>query len=228
MKRVVPAAVLIVATAYTGMAFAVDLTKIERKIAKEPAYFSSSVGYCLLVFGPAADKRVWLAWDGKDLYVDRNGNGNLGEPGERILGPRKPPAEDELVQLGTTQLTAFGDECTLETTLERGVLFLTLEGNEIHRFYASPKLVNKIAAAPIVHFNGALTMALNDRELLCNDKPAQVFAVIGTPGLGEGSFASISHAAVPEKAHPVAEIEFASAEANGRPLTVSVELAERC
>ena len=66
-----------------GIAGAEDLTKIERKIGKEPKY-TGQPRYCLLVFGPEAKFRVWLVQDGNTLYVDRNGNGDLTEPGERM------------------------------------------------------------------------------------------------------------------------------------------------
>ena len=46
-----------------------DLAKIERSIKKEPAY-KSTPRYCLLVFGPEADKRVWLVLDGDVLGLD--------------------------------------------------------------------------------------------------------------------------------------------------------------
>jgi hypothetical protein len=72
---------------------ATDLTKLDRSIRREPAY-SGKPGYCLLVFGPKAEHRVWLVLDRDSLYVDRNGNGDLTEEGERIpLGkwtPAKP------------------------------------------------------------------------------------------------------------------------------------------
>lgn len=60
------------------------LARIDRAIAKEPAYQSETPRYCLLAFGPDAKFRVWLVQDGDVLYVDRNGNGDLTEPGERI------------------------------------------------------------------------------------------------------------------------------------------------
>jgi hypothetical protein len=63
---------------------AVDLANIDRSIRKEPIYESQNPQYCLLVFGPEAKVRVWLVLDGDVLYVDRNGNGDLTEPGERI------------------------------------------------------------------------------------------------------------------------------------------------
>lgn len=62
----------------------VDLAKIDRAIKKEPVYKSKTPKYCLFVFGPEAKTRVWLVHDGDVLYVDRNGNGDLTEEGERV------------------------------------------------------------------------------------------------------------------------------------------------
>jgi hypothetical protein len=64
--------------------FGADLTRIDRTIAKEPAY-KTKPKYCLLVFGSEATHRAWLVLDGDTLYVDRNGNGDLTEPGENIV-----------------------------------------------------------------------------------------------------------------------------------------------
>jgi hypothetical protein len=73
--------------ALVGPLSAADLTKVDRTIAKEPAYKSKSPRYCLLVFGPEAKTRVWLVLDGDTLYVDRNGNGDLTEKGEKVAMP---------------------------------------------------------------------------------------------------------------------------------------------
>ncbi len=70
-------------------AAAPDLAKIERRIAKEPVYETKSPRYCLLAFGPGATGRTWLVQDGDVLYVDRNGNGDLTEPGERVAVKQK-------------------------------------------------------------------------------------------------------------------------------------------
>src|SRR5262249_24359264 len=64
---------------------AADLTKIERTIAKEPAYIGKPK-YCVLVFGPEAKTRIWLALDGIALYVDRTGVGDLTEK-RHVLRP---------------------------------------------------------------------------------------------------------------------------------------------
>src|SRR5260370_10668649 len=74
-------ALLAIGSARVGAA---DLSKIDRTIAKEPAY-KSKPKYCLVVFGPEAKTRVWLVLDGDVLYVDRNGDGDLTGKDERIL-----------------------------------------------------------------------------------------------------------------------------------------------
>src|SRR5437667_12897249 len=62
---------------------AVDLRTIDRSILKEPAYRTGQPKYCLAVFGPKAETRVWMVLDGDTLYVDRNGNLDLTEAGGR-------------------------------------------------------------------------------------------------------------------------------------------------
>jgi hypothetical protein len=77
----------------SAAAAAVDLTNIERRIAREPAY-QNKPKYCLLVFGPEAKTRVWLVQDGATLYVDRNGNGDLTEADEKVAAEKNEDAEE--------------------------------------------------------------------------------------------------------------------------------------
>src|SRR5262249_28937231 len=77
-------ALTVVLLALPPIAAATDLKKVDRSIVKEPAYVTKQPRYCLLVFGPQATTRVWLVADGDFLYVDRNGNGDLTDPGERV------------------------------------------------------------------------------------------------------------------------------------------------
>jgi RNA polymerase sigma factor (sigma-70 family) len=66
------------------------LAGVSRVVRKEPAY-TGRPRYGLLVLGQKAETRVWLVVDGDTLYVDRNGNGDLTEPGERVPGKRNSP-----------------------------------------------------------------------------------------------------------------------------------------
>src|SRR5262249_6342905 len=71
-----------------------DLSKIDRRIAKEPVYVSKAPLYGLYVFGPKATTRVWAVFDKSSadkqdydvLYFDRNANGDLTESSKRIVG----------------------------------------------------------------------------------------------------------------------------------------------
>jgi hypothetical protein len=77
-----------------GWASAADLAGIDRTIKKEPKYLGKP-RYCLLVFGPEASQRVWLVLDGGTLYVDRNGNGDLTEAGEKVAARKVLPGDTE-------------------------------------------------------------------------------------------------------------------------------------
>ncbi len=75
-------------------ALAGDLANVDRAIAKEPKY-AGKPRYCLLVFGAGAKHRVWLVQDGDKLHVDRNGNGDLTDPGECVRAKNARPGDSE-------------------------------------------------------------------------------------------------------------------------------------
>jgi hypothetical protein len=75
---------------------AADLKKASRTIAKEPAYQTKAPEYLLLVFGPDANERVWIVRDGDTLYVDRNGNGDLTDPGEAIPTKKRDGSDPDV------------------------------------------------------------------------------------------------------------------------------------
>lgn len=104
------ACLLLVASCAHGAAGAADLAKIDRSIRREPAY-RSAPRYCLLVFGPEAEHRVWLVLDGDSLYVDRNGNGDLTKDGTRVAVGKWEPAKahpahshEKFIRAGDLQL----------------------------------------------------------------------------------------------------------------------------
>src|SRR5690348_8117935 len=71
-----------------------DLVKIDRHIRNEPVYKAKQPLYGLYVFGPKARTHAWAVFDksepGADhydvLYFDRNANGDLTAPEDRIEG----------------------------------------------------------------------------------------------------------------------------------------------
>jgi hypothetical protein len=75
----------------------IDYAKVERTIARQPPYVASP-RYALFVFDGAGTFRVWAVIDKSTadgpyydvLYFDRNGNGDLTEPEERLTTTHAP------------------------------------------------------------------------------------------------------------------------------------------
>src|SRR5262245_34194322 len=166
-----------------------DLSKIDRTIAKEPAY-KSEPKYCLLVFGPEAKTRVWLVLDGDTLYVDRNGNGDLTEKGERFVlaldeydrkrGKRvwkvgDIAASDGKVRINDIQVSDIADDTESGLGPGHGISVNVPVGKDrvpqcaggfVYGF-GNPRrhdfrlqFAARPADAPIVHFGGPLRMIL--------------------------------------------------------------------
>lgn len=237
-----------------------DLKKVDRTITKEPAYVSKQPQYCLLVFGPKATSRVWLVIDGDFLYIDRNGNGDLTEPGERMRFsafrtieqgafaaerdleagdifegklkherlvvtqrrvkksfPAKERWEEELLALaGKNKETLVYDlRLSLEIRPRPGdpiriagriSQYAGMDGAGFLQFAGRPE------DAPIVHFRGPMQMGLHSpQQLVAGAEKSDLLTLVGTPGLGNGTFASVSYdGLITPGAAPVAEIAFPS------------------
>jgi hypothetical protein len=257
---------------------AADPARTERAPAREPAYQSKAPQYCLLLFGPGARTRVWVVWDGDTVYVDRNGDGDLTEPGKRLVAPRfRPSIQDGILEEREVMLSAVADgklrhenllirqqrpnpafrpriesERQLKALVDRDphalIYEVTVEvevrqlpgakldlSGRIRQWAGTDargylQFAGRPRHAPVVHFGGPLEMALYIRQTLPRgDKPGDLMAMIGTPGRGPGTFASVSYAGLfSEDAQPVADITF-PARAPGRPpVTAQVRLPYRC
>jgi hypothetical protein len=97
IKRQLSQLVLLAAAAWFSAGLAVaGPVPIDRALKKEPVYRTKKPTYGLLLFGPQGKDRVWLVRDGNTLYVDRNGNGDLTEPGEKVEAEKQAgPSSDE-------------------------------------------------------------------------------------------------------------------------------------
>jgi hypothetical protein len=84
-----------------------DLSKIKRRITKEPAYTAKQPLYALYVFGPQAETRVWAVLDKSKpdapkydvLFFDRNADGDLTAAEERIEG--KVDGDETTFEIGS-------------------------------------------------------------------------------------------------------------------------------
>jgi hypothetical protein len=225
-------------------ACAADLAKIDRTIAREPTYESGTPRYCLLVFGPQASERVWLVLDGKSLFVDRNGNGDLTEEGERlgVENPNQDPAPFE-----STELTLNGKQHKFmfhlygwfeyrKGNVEALDPSVDVWWNDEQRFGAwgdeeSPlKFSDSQRTAPIVHIGGPLQMGFEVREPLnrLGDGKFELNTAVGTKGLGRGTFAHLMYNVIPDDVFPEATLEFPNADPKGLPIRIQTPIKERC
>jgi hypothetical protein len=256
--------------AVCGTASAADLTRIERRIGKEPAYASKSPRYTLLVLGPEAKDRVWLVKDGNVLYVDRNGNGDLTEPGEKLLAKKGSSAEagatfeaHTLTVGGTTHyrllvmfyplkklmVGRFARRADAQAVLKKDPQAEMLAGLalEVTAPHLKPKgRVQMVAGgldlsgplvpsatpaeAPIIHFGGPLQITFSDhRPTLRRNRATELQLVVGTPGLGAGTFAAVGYEdTIPASVHPKCAFTFPPAKAGAPPVKKLFELKERC
>lgn len=282
MKKLPLIQALILSAVCALPAFGADLSKVDRRIAKEPAY-KDKPKYCLLVFGPEAKNKVWLVLDGDLLYVDRNGNGDLTDDGEPVKAPAfeasRHPAHEGQRHIRAGDLTVGGlthTELTVgqtryrrkfdaskglgsstRTSWERlvdkawrqapdGVVYYVAIGLDMAcygRFEeAKGKRVSHAAivdgkgklvfgdrpeTAPIVHFGGPLTVCCVSPEFVRgNDRSLTV--VLGSAGMGPGTFARLSYDLIPGDAQPSLEVQFPAKDtAQGR-VVRKYTLKERC
>jgi hypothetical protein len=172
-----------------------DMAPMRPPLIKQPAYQSKTPGYAVLAFGPKADARLWLVFDGVPdplkpgkahdfLYVDRNGNGDLTEPGERVeavVRKRKVGVSFKPYSYGEPLLEFdVGDVAGPDGKVRyKGVKVVvgwfvggqryrevTLTANVPGRgteSVSSPLLrpADKPADAPVIHFDGPLALRLN-------------------------------------------------------------------
>jgi hypothetical protein len=123
---------------------AADLSKADRTIKKEPTY-KTKPKYCLLVFGPEAKTRVWVVIDGDAAYVDRNGNGDLTEPGKRV----QLPGESKVTESdGKTKIELMIQPAGTDQSV---YCEAAIQGRYVQ--YAFTKPVEHPRDAPIYHFH---------------------------------------------------------------------------
>jgi hypothetical protein len=229
---------------------------------REPVYQSKGPKYCLLTFGRESKTRVWLVFDSvpdplrpginKDyLYVDRNGNGDLTEVGERVAATiLKRQIRSSIVPSG------FYDEPLLEFPIgelkdSEGAIYKDIKvmvqwfvGRERPcTIYASAAaggtqrtefhgliFAGRPQEAPVLRFGGRLTMrfALGEIQSLSLSEECNLQAEVGSIGSGPSSFVFMLNDKFPKDLHPVAEIEWPHRDSGNPPIKTSVTLNQRC
>jgi hypothetical protein len=242
-----------------------DLSKIDRTVAKEPKY-QSSPKYCLLVFGLDARTKVWLVLDGDVLYVDRNGNGDLTEGKKQVRMSRPQGDAPGYFVCGDIILADGKTVCTgliVHGSQEEPDMSVDIDLNSNHGQSAGAdangylEFADTPGQAPIIHFNGPLTMGLTpdkeitqsatfvkkgDRNEIIRSRSVRLIfpkfvrgsenvdlrVAVGTAGLGKGTFARLFHTRLAEGIQPEAEIEFPNTDPAKGAIKINLGLALRC
>jgi WD40 repeat protein len=260
---------------FLTLLFAADPLAFEKSIGKQPAYRTETPQYGLLAFGPEGKGRVWVVLDGDTLYVDRNGNGDLTDPGEKVAAkpPVRPRDDSDPYQFEVNDLTVggrvhkalyvlasplatykdsgFGKTDRFKTALARNpkamVFTVTCDvdvpgmkgggtGGRLH-FMAGPIDLNgllefgtKPADAPVIHLGGPLQLTFYaDLPTARVGRGSEWALVVGTPGVGPGTFAMLGYdGTIPKGVKAVAEVTYQPAKAGDPPLKVRTELNDRC
>ncbi len=190
-------------------ASAADLSKVDRRIAKEPTYKTKTPTYCLLVFGAEAETRVWLVLDGDQLYVDRNANGDMTEDGEAVAGK---DGKFDAVTITAKDGVASGTRVEVQRAGELTFVYCHINTDSWQRAVVDKtgnlQFADSRQAAPVIHFNGPLTIAPRFEQRFDRNAATDLDVMVGTPGLGTGTFARLDNNQVAANLHPVAEIVF--------------------
>jgi hypothetical protein len=224
-----------------------DLSKVDRTIVKEPSKLSQP-RYCLMVFGPRAEVRIWMIKDGERLYVDRNANGDLTEADESFAPTERrqfntmeegKPAPYRQLKYDVGDLTpAHG--ARKHTRLEiiqyqigdappDVVLSVFVDGSIKEYAGWSPLFHESRERAGIVHFGGPMSVQpIRYRSISRRAAHPELHLRFGMPGLERTTFASLAYEAVPESIHPSAEIEWPRADPKAAPIKTTVILSGRC
>lgn len=235
---------------FATFAYAGDLTTIDRSIAKTPDYQSKSPKYCLLVFGPEASTRVWIVRDGDVLFVDRNCNGDLTEPDERVVGKREDHStrfdvgeirdgalrhQDCEVVNYDAKATLFGKEkYRINVNVECPDRAHIVSGKRIRQRARGAdsrgllQFAHRPEKAPVIHFGGPWSIEARTSSLTIG-ATSEFSLRFGTPGLGSGSFASVLYeGVVPEDVFPELDFTFPGKDPGAKPMTRRHALKFRC
>jgi hypothetical protein len=221
----------------------VDYATIDRTLAREPAYRSRSPKYALLLFGPEAKLRVWLALDGDAAYLDRNGDGNLTAENERFAKWSDCKQIEIADPDGTTRyvVTSIGVRPDGDRPQARLDVNVDIKGPVEYRQYCDLELRDSPSKAAVAHFHGPLTVGprtINWKlppqlALKAGADPTELPAVVGTMDAAHGCWVVVrSHtgerSAFPAGICPVVDIEFPPKTPGDPPVKRQYQLDKFC
>jgi hypothetical protein len=187
---------------FTPLALAGDYARLDRTIRTPPPGLSKDAKYALLVFGRKAKLRVWLIQDGKTLYLDRNGDGDLTAKDEKFAAVEECKNIELADPDGETRyvITGIGTYEEKDPVRSHLMVNVDIKGPLSYRQYCDVAPAATPKEAPLAHFHGPLAAG----PIMHNWKRAEQRCwVVIRSHEGEKS-------AFTPGVHPVVDIEFPS------------------
>lgn len=209
-----------------------DYDRINRMIVKEPAY-TAAPKYALLLFGPEARLRVWVVLDGEVVYLDRDGDGDLTEAGERFA--RRDDCKGIEIAYPESQthylITSLGHHAEGDPPRPHVMANVDIKGPFAYSQYCDARMGDSPRDAALAHFHGPLTIGpqtINWKlppglALTSGAEPNDLRAVIGTMSAEHGLWTVmrthvLDTSAFAEGVTPFAEVEFPPKSPGGPPV----------
>ena len=226
-----------------------ELNRIERQIKRQPAYTAQEPLYGLYVFGPGAKTRAWAVLDKSAaeskqydiLYFDRNGDGDLTDKNERIVGEVSDSGQSVSFSIGDFT-DPFSHDVHTSLTLTRrasdeGSVMLRLDwqGREMMRggYAEEPgpytQFATSIAEAPILWFDASGEFGFQPwmmKKDLTIGGSADVRVFLGHEGIGKNTFCAVSQGFLPPDVSVLATLIYTDSE--GREQRQPNEFSKRC
>jgi hypothetical protein len=223
-----------------------DLIKVERRIAKEPVYKAKQPLYGLYVFGPEAKTRAWAIFDKSKsdaedydiLYFDRNSDGDLTAPENRIEGKVEPGSV-------TFTIGSFTDPLTKQKHTEMSI---TRHGGSNSRVMLRMKWCDKVmirggyapevgpytqfattpAEAPVLWpgADGLFSFQFWELQPLTIGESGDVRVFLGHQGHGRNTFCAVPDTFLPIEVPVLATLLYT--DKDGKERRAQSELRERC
>lgn len=226
-----------------------ELVRIERQIKREPAYTAQKPLYGLYMFGSGAKTRVWAVLDKSAaendqydvLYFDRNGDGDLTEENERIVGELSEPDRGATFSIGDFTDPRSKDVHTSLTLTRRPgpdgsvMLKLNWQGREVmqggYAEEAGPytQFATTAREAPILWFDASGEFSFQPwimKKDLTIGGSADIRVFLGHQGIGKNTFCAVSQEFLPRGVSVHATLIYTDSE--GREQRQTNEFSERC
>jgi hypothetical protein len=223
-----------------------DLSKVERRIAKEPVYKAKQPLYGLYVFGPEAKTLAWAIFDKSKadaeeydiLYFDRKCDGDLTAPENRIEGK---------VESGsvTFAIGSFTDPLTKQKHTEMSI---TRQGGNDSKVMLRMKWCEKVMirggyapeVGPYTQFatsakeapvlwpgaDGLFSFQFWELQPLFIGESGDVRVFLGHQGHGRNTFCAVPDTFLPKEVPVLATLLYK--DKDGKERRAQSELRERC